>query len=68
MVILLHDGTVVARRRSKEGLCFLFQMEFFYAEAFFPAGSSDVSEFRCFTGTGPLAPYLESISLEGILE
>jgi hypothetical protein len=27
MVILLHDGSLVAQRRTHEGLLYLFQME-----------------------------------------
>jgi hypothetical protein len=68
MVILMHDGSLVARRQLNGGAAFLYQMDHFYAEAFYPPDAFDVAEFRCFTGTGPLAPYLEAISLAGILE
>jgi hypothetical protein len=68
MVILLHDGSLVAQRRTHEGLLYLFQMEQFYAETLCPHDSPDVTEFRCFTGTGPLSPYLETISLADILK
>jgi hypothetical protein len=68
MVILLHDGSLVAQRRTHEGLLYLFQMDQFYAEALCLRDNPDVTEFRCFTGTGPLAPYLEAISLADILK
>jgi hypothetical protein len=68
MVILLHDGSLVAHRRTPKCVVYLFQMDQFYAEACWPNDSDDVAEFHCFMGTGPLAPYLEAISLAGIIE
>ncbi|TCZ72933.1 hypothetical protein [Flaviaesturariibacter aridisoli] len=67
MVILMHDGTVVARRRHAGGQYFLFQLDHFYAEVVYGSDDDDPAEFRCFTGTASLAPYLEAISLDEIL-
>ena len=67
MVILLHDGAVVGHRRVAAGTWFLFQLDHFYAEVLCPHGVGNPLEFRCFTGTAPLAPYLEHISLDEIL-
>ncbi|RYY39348.1 MAG: hypothetical protein EOO08_10910 [Chitinophagaceae bacterium] len=66
MVILLHDGVVVGQREDPYGSYYLFQTERFYSEVFYPNGSIDPEAFNLFSGTGPLEPYLECISLESI--
>lgn len=68
MVILIHDGIEIACRRDPLGSYYLFQLDHFYAEVAYDPGDGSPVAFTCFTGTAPLEPYLERISLEGILD
>ncbi|RYY84900.1 MAG: hypothetical protein EOO15_18320 [Chitinophagaceae bacterium] len=66
IVILLHDGALIGDREGASGSYFLFQTERFYTELFYPTGAKEPESFHLFTGTEPLTPYLETISLESL--
>ena len=65
--VVLHQGILVGKRRSRETQIFLFQLNSYYVETFCNVSSKAVEEYRIFDGTECLSPYLETISLEGLL-
>ena len=56
-----------AKEHCLPRLFFLFQVQNFYVEACFNPASKDIEEFRMFDHTRLLDPYLDSISLDGLL-
>ena len=64
---VLHDGVLISKRALPSSFIFLFQVQNFYVEACFNPASKDIEEFRMFDHTRLLDPYLESISLDGLL-
>lgn len=64
---LMHEGILVAKRNNTENLIFLFQLEGFYVEVYGNINNKKVEEFRTFSGTEQLHPYLESINIAHLL-
>ena len=55
---VLHDGVLIGKRDLVAYKIFLFQLESFYVEAFCSLQSRIVEEYRAFTNTNQLQPYL----------
>ncbi|HEY1111961.1 MAG TPA: hypothetical protein VGE66_00310 [Chitinophagaceae bacterium] len=64
---LLHLGILLAKRKSADLLVFLFQLDTFYVEMTCNLQDKTVHEYQVFTNPHLLEPYLENISLEGLL-
>lgn len=64
--ILLHEGVLVAKRRTEDCILFLFHLENFYVESMYHVNTKALAEVRAFISDELLQPYLESISLGGI--
>lgn len=64
---LVHDGVLVAKRKSSGLMVFLFQFPEYYVEALFHPDTRGVAEFRAFTGPRALEAYLGSIPIEGLV-
>lgn len=64
---VLHEGVLIGKRKEPASVRFLFQVENFYVEACFNSINKDVEEFRMFDRTALLQPYLDSISIDGLL-
>ena len=65
---LLHDGVLIGKRNVEHCMIFLFQLGNYYVESYCNRESKAVEEFRAFTNLAPLYPYIEQISLEGLLK
>jgi hypothetical protein len=65
---VLHQGILVAKRRSKEHLVFLFQMDDYYVETYFTLRDKAATEYRAFNNLTCLEPYLESIAIDELLQ
>ena len=66
-LVLLHAGVLVGKRAS-EGCCvFLFLLGGFYVEVYCRYVDKAVREYRTYTEVHQLAPYLDSIALDGLL-
>jgi hypothetical protein len=65
---VLHQGVLLAKRDSNYCKVFLFGVEDYYVEMFCNMKSRSVEEFRVFDNTGLLTPYLQAISLDGLIE
>lgn len=63
---LLHDGILIAKRRSFDSLVFLFQLQTFYVEMFGNLQTKQIDEYRVFDQTNPLNPYLEGIAIDSL--
>jgi len=66
--IALHQGVLISKRTKPGSFIFLFQMENFYVEMFCDTQTKSVTQFRAFSGTKLLQPYLESITIDGLLK
>lgn len=64
---VLHQGILLAKRFNSDCLVFLFQLDHYYVEVFCNRDNKEVEEFRMFDDTDPLAPYLETISIDALL-
>ncbi|HEX2608926.1 MAG TPA: hypothetical protein VHK91_16200 [Flavisolibacter sp.] len=64
---VLHEGILIGKRSSPSYMIFLFQLESYYVETFCSAQSRSIEEFRVFDTLKPLDPYLDMISLDGLL-
>ncbi len=65
---VLHQGILVGKRRLHDCMIFLFQLEGYYVETWCNAENKAIEEFRVFENTQLLQPYLENISLKGIVQ
>lgn len=64
---VLHRGVLVAKRTDYKSMVFLFQLPDYYVETFCNVESKTIEEYRMFDTMAPLTPYLESISISGLL-
>lgn len=65
--VVLIEGVLVAKRNYSNCLVFLFQMDNYYVETFCNLESRDIEEYRVFSSTAPLHPYLQQIGLNDLL-
>jgi hypothetical protein len=65
---VLSHGALLARCRQNQFTVFLFQVSDFYVETVCNPQTKTVEEYRVFGDTGLLQPYLQAISLEGLLK
>jgi hypothetical protein len=64
---VLHLGVLVGKRQLYDQMVFLFQLDSYYVETYCNVETKVVEEYRVFDNMMSLSPYLESISLEGIV-
>lgn len=64
---VLHEGILIAKRNSPGCMIFLFQLGSYYVETFCNLQNKAIEEYRVFDHLKPLAPYLEGISLDDLL-
>ncbi|MGV3657542.1 MAG: hypothetical protein ACO1NX_06295 [Chitinophagaceae bacterium] len=64
---VLHDGILIGKRSKTDQMVFLFQLHNYYVETYCNTANKEVEEFRVFGGTAPLSPYLDSISIDDLL-
>ena len=67
-LVILHEGILIAKRKDDDCIVFLFQLDNYYVETFCNRSNKEIEEFRISANTGLLNPYLETISIEGILD
>ena len=65
--VLLHDGMLIAKRTDSKQMVFLFQLDDFYVEIFGNLEDKKVVEYKAFTRTDQLKPYLETIDIAHLL-
>ena len=66
-VIVLHEGTLIAKRNNYEHFIFLFQMDNYYVETWCNFNNKKIEEYRIFDNVASLEPYLEAIVIDDIL-
>jgi hypothetical protein len=66
-VAVLHQGVLVAKRSDSDSMVFLFQLENYYVEAFCNQQNKAIEEYRVFESLNLLAPYLETIAIDNLL-
>jgi hypothetical protein len=66
-LIVLHEGVLIGKRVNIDFMVFLFQMESYYVETFCNRDNKAIQEFRIFDNMKPLAPYLDAISIDDLL-
>jgi hypothetical protein len=64
---LLHQGVLIGKRTYFDCLVFLFQLNNYYVESYCNRRNKAVVEFRVFTDTKHLQPYLEAIQISDLL-
>jgi hypothetical protein len=64
---VLTEGVPIATRYLDDQLVFLFQLPEYYVETYCCYKSKEILEYRVFQNTKQLAPYLESIQIDHLL-
>lgn len=64
---VLTEGVAIAKRQLTGKLVFLFQLQEYYVETICCSQSKEILEYRVFQSTQQLAPYLDSISIDHLL-
>ena len=64
---VLHEGVLVGKRANTGFMVFLFQLENYYVETYCNLSSKVVEEYRVFDNPEALSPYLDLISLDGLV-
>lgn len=64
---VLHRGILVAKRTNSTHLFFLFQMDRFYVEATCRIETKAIEEYKMFHHLKLLEPYLETITIDELL-
>jgi hypothetical protein len=65
--IVMTEGVAIAKRQLDDQLVFLFQLQEYYVETFCCCRSKEILEYRVFQNTKQLAPYLEAIEIDHLL-
>jgi hypothetical protein len=60
-------GVLIAKRSSFDSMVFLFQIGSYYVEAYCNPGDKAIEEYRVFDNINLLNPYLESISIDRLI-
>lgn len=64
---VLHEGILIGKRANPVHMVFLFQLDNYYVETYCNTRNKAVEEFRVFGNTGPLSPYLDTISIDDLM-
>ena len=64
--VLCEKGVYLGGRQELKYGIFLYQVDGFYVEIFYHQQLKKVTDFRCFTDTDLLEPYLKEINIDGI--
>jgi len=64
---VMTHGVAIAKRYLSDQLVFLFQLPEYYVEAYCCCKSKDIMEYRVFQNTKQLAPYLDAIQIDDLL-
>jgi len=65
--VVLHNGVLVGKRKKEPMIVFLFQMGDYYVETYCNQQNKKVLQFNAFNNAKNLAPYLEAISIDELL-
>ena len=66
--IVMLEGVAIAKRHLEGRLVFLFQLHEYYVETLCCNTSKEILEYRVFHNTKQLAPYLEEIRIDHLLD
>ena len=64
---VLQNGVAIAKRNLPDYRVFLFQLSCFYVETFCCHQTKEIMEYRVLYSTKHLTPYLETISIDHLL-
>ena len=64
---VMTQGVAIAKRYLNDHLVFLFQLPEYYVETYCCYKSKEILEYRVFQNTKQLAPYLDAISIDHLL-
>lgn len=64
---VLQNAVAIAKRNLPDHMVFLFQLSCFYVETFCSHQTKEIVEYRVLYGTEYLTPYLETISIDHLL-
>jgi hypothetical protein len=64
---VVNLGVPVAKRFLDDHLVFLFQLPEYYVETYCCYKSKEIQEYRVFQNTKHLTPYLDSISIDHLI-
>jgi hypothetical protein len=65
--MLWERGVYLMNRQEREHKFALYQLDGFYVEVWYHTPGNEITKLRSFSSTDALAPYLEEITLPGIL-
>ena len=66
--VILKEGVLLAKWDDCRQQVFLFQLPQFYVETYCNKESKSINEYRMFQSPDHLAPLLDAISIDGLLD
>ena len=66
-VTVMSEGVAIAQRSLINQQVYLFQLQEYYVETYCCSKSKEIIEYRVFQNTKQLAPYLEAIQIDQLL-
>lgn len=63
---VVHRGVLIGKRQTRDQMVFLFYFQNFYVETFCSMASKAVVQYRAFTHTKLLEPYLDTIVIDDV--
>jgi len=64
---VLHQGVLVAKRKSFDSMVFLFHLGSYYVEAYCNPENKAIEEYMIFDNVKLLNPYLDTIPIDKLL-
>ena len=65
--LVWDEGVFIANRENQQHNYLLYQLHSFYVEVQYERDKNIISAFKSFSSTEPLAPYLETIILDDLI-
>jgi hypothetical protein len=65
--VVLHQGVLIGKRSNYDHIVFLFQLNNYYVETYCHKEEKKIVEYQAFEHIDLLAPYLENIPINELL-
>jgi hypothetical protein len=65
--LLYEQGVYIGKRKQRNTIVILYQLEGFYAEVFYRTYRREIDRISCFSGTARLDPYLSGMDVEPLV-
>ena len=64
---VMNNAVALAQRTSSDSIIFLFQLDYYYVEAYCNKASKAIEEYRVLPDANAISHYLEAIPIDDLL-